>query len=302
MGRPIEASGAIVIRSDQMKVMNEQDEDPIYGNALPRTWEWLNSISDNGLVDMGVLAISKKLDALNEDKEGTLSMLSAPAPDAPVIIPSYLDCWVQTWPEPSPDPDVSAFLHGPERGLADIDVCWRADLDGEKPDERTWTGTVSLSPPTPPELMPVPLSVFRRWLAGIESSDSELTDVEGAATSSEEIEPERKLQGLIWNGPEDSFITDDPGKIRPGDIVVLPASSRGWETLGHVPGIIDDDARIDRADESRLLLGYPPLLRLHPALVQSWPASPSKKEISELDSAPPILRKRWESRNSRMRS
>jgi CRISPR-associated endonuclease/helicase Cas3 len=286
MGRPIEARGAVVIRSDQTEVWKEQeDEDPIYGNALPLTWKWLNRSAKDGQVDMGFLSLSKEMEPSNED----LEMLNAPAPDAPIVLPAYLDCWVQTWPEPSPDPEVSAFLHGPERGLADIEVCWRADLDEEQPDDSIWIETVSLCPPTPSELMPVPPGVFRRWFAGAESPDRELTDTEGAATRVNETEPAKKIRGLVWRGPNESFMTNDPGSVLPGDVVVLSASSKGWETLGHVPKIIENLAEVDRADEAKLISGASPILRLHPATVSCWPESPSKKEIMDLISTPDLV-------------
>jgi hypothetical protein len=37
-----------------------------------------------------------------------------------VLFPAHLDCWVQTHPVPTPDPDPALFLHGPKlRRLAD---------------------------------------------------------------------------------------------------------------------------------------------------------------------------------------
>ena len=44
------------------------------------------------------------------------------------MLPAYVDFWCQTVTDPVPDPDVALFLHGPQRGEPDVQVCWRADL------------------------------------------------------------------------------------------------------------------------------------------------------------------------------
>src|SRR6516225_204118 len=41
---------------------------------------------------------------------------------APVMLPAYVDFWCQTSPRPTPDPDVSLFIHGPQSGEPDIQV------------------------------------------------------------------------------------------------------------------------------------------------------------------------------------
>ena len=48
------------------------------------------------------------------------------AADAPVMLPAHVDAWVQTSPIPAPDPDPAIFLHGPNRGAPEVQVCWRA--------------------------------------------------------------------------------------------------------------------------------------------------------------------------------
>ncbi len=59
-----------------------------------------------------------------------MDQLRSPRPRAPVLLPAHIDTWVQTEPIPEPDPDVSLFLHGPQRA-ADVQIVWRADLRRE---------------------------------------------------------------------------------------------------------------------------------------------------------------------------
>lgn len=287
MGRPIQAQGAIVVRADQMtEAKNPKDEDPIYGASLPKTWQFLNSIANDETVDMGFQALSASLTGMDDE---VYAGLRAPALDAPIMFPSYLDCWVQTSPEPTPDPEVSVFLHGPNRSVADIDVCWRADLDPEKADEKSWIETVTLCPPSPPELLPVPPLTFRRWFKGIETPDKELTDVEGCIDRDEESEPTKKVWALVWRGPVESYLTDDLSEIAPGDIVVLPTSSGGWDYLGHVPDLPQDPSEMDRGDESTLISRSRLLVRLHPQLITTWPVSEAKTRILTLINDPNLV-------------
>ena len=51
-------------------------------------------------------------------------------PDAPTLLPAYLDLWAQTSPPPSQLPDVSLWLHGPSAGPADVQVVWREGAPG----------------------------------------------------------------------------------------------------------------------------------------------------------------------------
>lgn len=119
------------------------DDDPIYGSALGETISWFKKqqserpkklkqelkklkeavkkrkgedkqqaeqqLTRSEQVDFGVLALEVPIgDALTK--------LLAPKPDAPTLLPAYLDLWAQTSPAPSRVPDVSLWLHGPSSG------------------------------------------------------------------------------------------------------------------------------------------------------------------------------------------
>ena len=224
MGRPLEAQAVILVRGDQADAEKKQD-DPVYGEALTDTWAWLNGCkNENGEVDFGIAHIEVKL-----PKGDYLAALNAPSADAPVMLPSHVDCWSQTAPEPQPSPDVAPFLHGPREGAADVQVCWRADLDLTNEEERKYAiESLSLCPPSSSETLPVPISVFKRWLGG-NDTDDDSADVEGSRTEpdmDEEGSSPADRQVIRWLGTETKLedITSEPAKIRPGDVIAIPTN------------------------------------------------------------------------------
>lgn len=253
MGRAITADAAIVLRATKSK-----DPDPIYGDALLATWDWLQE-DGRGSVDMGVFALDERL--ADEAPGRRLSML-APAPNAPVLLPAYLDAWVQTTPIPAPDPDVAIFLHGPARAVADVKVCWRADL-AETPE--TWMETLTLCPPAAAECMPVPLWIVRRWLAEQRVTDRS-GDIESAMAPEDDNETGEvplvaRRMVVRWYGPLDSEVTTDPAALRPGDTLVVPEATGGWEVFGHIP-LTGSRTSVDRAEEACVAARSRAVLRL----------------------------------------
>src|SRR5207237_7379398 len=107
-------------------------EDPVYGASLAETWKFLRGDPIRDEVDMGVMALRSLCAGLAQEE---YQELIAPAGDASVLLPAHLDCWVQTDPIPSPDPDPAVFLHGPESGEPDVQVILRNDLGD---DETRW--------------------------------------------------------------------------------------------------------------------------------------------------------------------
>ena len=283
LGLRTSAPGIIVIRADQA---NPKEDDPIYGSALPETWKWLQGQAANGEIDMGIASLDQMVGEAVQADPGLLKRLNAPAPDAPVMLPAYVDCWVQTSPVPCPDPDVSLFLHGPDRGAPEVQVVWRADLDPAAPNRAAWASALDLCPPAAAECMPVPLHAFRNWWNGDDASLSTMCDVEGGLSIEKEVTgkgPPR--HALRWLGLDDSKLVQDAIGFQPGDTIVLPASVGGWNVLGHVPGAPEGDFGIDRGDEANALSRSKAVLRLHPALLDKWPASTSRTRLSQIAEA-----------------
>ncbi len=267
MGRPIEARAAILILADQSA---NSDDDPVYGAALAKTWAWLaKEAGKKREIDFGISALSKQL-----PKGERLAELNVKPINAPVMLPAHVDCWVQTSPEPEPSPDVALFLRGPERGAADVQVCWRADIDVQTPEaEAASKEALVFCPPAAAECMPVPVGTFKRWMAG-EAADDEGTDVE--ATAEDEAVARSELRGekrrvVRWRGRDDIEMIDDPQRIKPGDIVVIPVQNGGWEYLGDIPYQIGTTPTLDLGDRAHCQIRAKAQLRLHPAVLSQWP-------------------------------
>jgi CRISPR-associated endonuclease/helicase Cas3 len=255
-------------------------EDPIYGEALAATWDFLlekaglepaGKKDGNRIVDFGVNSLQALLPGGDD-----LRKLLAPASDAPVLLPAHLDLLCQTSQIPHPDPDVGLFLHGKGRGTAEVRVVWRCDLD---PDRATqWIETVSLCRPVAGEMLTVPLWRLRQWLRDRQSADP-AGDVEGnrAETGEETTSPDTAAPTfLIWRGRDHSEAKRDPNQIAPDSVVVLPspATRAEAEALGQVLGWQGfGPESIDLWEIAWNQPGRPPMLRLHRTCLGRWTAT-----------------------------
>ena len=267
------------LQADQARPKRGTEPDPVYGEALTNTWKWLDAHkNEDGAVDFGIVHLDRLL-----AEEATLADLNAPSATAPIMLPAHVDCWAQTAPEPRPSPEVSHFLHGPREGTPDVQVCWRADLDLTGVDGPNHAvESLMLCPPASSETLPVPVGVFRCWLARVEPMDDS-GDVEGVEAD-DEREEDSKLVGrriVRWHGGSTTRedITSDPGRIRPGDVIVIPTMHPGaWNRLGGLPSeALETPAALDVGDPAHRLTRAKPILRLHPALVDVWPDSLAAK-------------------------
>ncbi len=325
-GRDIQAKAVVLVGKKDIKPENKLDDakphDPIYGNAAARTWNWLDQYATRDQGDEDTLETATKqqksqkktgaaemrsvdfgIDALDSllaehGENGCIpAKLMAPSAslNAPIILPAYVDFWCQTSPRPVPDPDISLFLHGPQRGEPDVQVCWRADLvDGDRmsPDEH-WCDVVALLSPTSAECMSVPISRLRRWLTDTNAPDDH-GDLLGVAEDPDNGDgkkrmdrgrkPLRKLDGVLWRGTSDSTLIKSPDDLRPGDTLVLPVTAGGWDVLGHLPSTcVEDEQQESPAKDQRSLFSVDAAevafqesrdraaLRLHPSLRERFP-------------------------------
>ncbi len=271
-------------------------DDPIYGTAITETVKWLKEQEKNR---------SKKLkDAVKELKEEAkklrgqtrqhaeariarmvmvdfggfalaaptgdeLTKVLAPRPNAPTLLPAYLDLWAQTSPAPRQLPDVSLWLHGPSSGQADVQVVWRADLSEEVLQaERVEAATaiVAAVRPSSLEAMSLPFVTARAWLANQPAGD--LGDTEGA-TPDDSHEPRTAgRRALRWRGDESECVcaqSDSEPSLRPGDTIVVPVGYGGIRN-GCFDATSTEPVQ-DRAEQAQLLSRARPVLRLHPVVV-----------------------------------
>ncbi len=269
MGRPIETRAAILIRGDQA---DKSDDDPVYGPALARTWTWLNEhLDDQGEIDFGIAHLAPRLPA----GDG-LDALNSPSLDAPVMLPAHVDCWAQTNPEPLPSPEVALFLHGPRETRADVQVCWRIDLN---------TDALALCPPSATETLPVPIGLFRRWLAG-EPAKDDSSDIEGETEAETTAAPEPaspdQRSVLRWQGNEFKGVSA-PTDVHPGDVIVIPLNDTDSIRLGELPDTPGDElARLDVGERAHLSGRAKALLRLHPSLIARWPPGEARAHATAL--------------------
>lgn len=221
------ASQAVILgRSD---IVAGKEPDPVYGNAIAATWEWLSSVATDGVVPVGIEELPQ---AVAADGSPRLDLLS-PRPDAPVLLPSHLDVWAQTAPLPDYDPDVALWLHGPEPASADVQLVWRADLELPNADDGVSLDRairlLSAFRPCALEALSVPIGAARRWLA--EEADGDISDVVFTAddpNGEPRRRQERQAHGVValrWKGEDSTWLR--PGELRPGDVVVVPARRGG---------------------------------------------------------------------------
>lgn len=272
------------------------DDDPIYGKALGETFKWLKvqekerpkklkaelaklrdeakklageakreaeeQLARRAQVDFGVLA-------LDVPAGEELTKLLAPKPNAPVLLPAYLDLWMQTSPAPSQVPDVGLWLHGLGSGPADVQVVWRADLSEDllqRGDVESATTVVAAVRPSSLEAMSLPFSTARAWLMGQVARD--LGDTEGATSDDNAHDDAKGRPALRWLGEESEIIfarPDTDPSLKPGDTIVVPTSYGGIRT-GCFEASSTEPVR-DRAEQAELFARGKPALRLHPAIV-----------------------------------
>lgn len=322
LGNDPNCSAAIVARKDSIALTKGDDRgDPIYGPAIAKTWEWLEkcteitvadaapTVAPSGrkkkksaaaatkTIDFGINAIEANLPTNADERAELLKTLSPPAPDAPVMLPAHLDLWCQTAPIPDPDPDVSIFLHGPQRGVPTVSVCWRADLGD---DSKKWAEIVSLLPPSSPECMPAPLHLVRKWIKHEPAKPTDDTgDVEQAAQGDDRQGNNGAPRYVLrWRGKprereSETCPTNDPNDLRPGDVVVIPAALAHTCSFGHLPGIPNEWTQqrggdkeneelrqplpdsiatpLDRGEQANFSARRTLALRLTPQFVASWP-------------------------------
>lgn len=215
LGQRGDAFACVVIRADQI---NPKRSDPVYGDALAKTWDWLSSIANEEVVDFSIEAMDRALEETESFE------LFAPSDKAPILMPAHIDCLAQTNPRPVPEPDVSLFLRGPERPFAEVRVLWRDDLEGR---ENWYDEILSVVPPAVSETLGVPLTYFCSWLSEGDEQAEGLADVAGIQESKSHgngINTSIKRGPVYrWRGADDEStgLITDIRELKPNDVLIL---------------------------------------------------------------------------------
>jgi CRISPR-associated endonuclease/helicase Cas3 len=267
-----------VVLAAKDAIAKTAEPDPIYGEAVRRTWDWLNAKGPEPAKGQG-----KRLDfgpdAIEEliarDPDGARACMPE-AKSAPVLRTADVEFFTMTHPRPHPDPHLPLFLHGDSRVETDVSIVWRADLPDDL--DETAKGIVACLPPRAAEALAVPLWEARQWLAG--RAEGAVGDVEGAERESDDRQLPNGRRSLRWRGAEDAETGLVEGRqLRPGDLIVVPASYGGCDRFGWAPKSVQAvadlaDAAAEPYERRRAIL------RLHPKL---WPLTePCWGEVARL--------------------
>jgi CRISPR-associated endonuclease/helicase Cas3 len=216
----------------------ETQNDPVYGAALIRTWDWLRSVAiqvaGDPVVDFSVVSMQRLMKGVD------MTPMNSPVHEQLPLTPAHVDLLSQTSPRPMFEPDVQALLHGLESGLADVQLIWRSDLpftsDGSLLDASEVgiaTSLLTLNPPTSLESLSLPLRDARAWLQeGAE--ETSLADVEGCPEGEEPNEAGAKPRSVLRRSAE-RWEHAFPGDIKPGDTVAVPSAYGGCDPFGFDP-------------------------------------------------------------------
>lgn len=278
--------------------LNPKRPDPVYRDAARQAWKKLQALADQGEVEVGPGS-----SLLERTGMGAL----APTGEAPLLLPTHMDAWSQTGPEPLADPPIDDFLHGKEHGReSDVSVVWRLDLSGT---------TLDLVPPRPAEFLSVPVSAFRSWVQGqleVPVADVDLAPAGEKRESHIGHQPaqvRRMISAVKWRGRGTTGPTtlDHVGQVEPGDVIVVPCEWRGlrsgsWDPsdspTAETNGSGDDGDRpavTDLGDEAQIAYGRRATLRLDPRLLAplSVPPPPGPGDEEHAEESPETRVREW---------
>ena len=228
-------------------VVGAKKPDPIYGESVRETWEeFERRFKQSGSVDVGPTALRDFPNGAN-----------APRAEAPLLLGTHMDAWVQTRPEPLVQPSVEWFLHGIDQNRpADVSILWRWDRSAE---------ALRLVPPRQAEFLQVSIAAAKAWFAG--SPEVDVADVPQPDQAAERRTTAEKNTGdwVRWAGFGSAVERDVKVRdIRPGDVLVVDPRRGGLNA-----GTWDPSSREpveDLGDAAQIEIGRKATLRLDPRL------------------------------------
>lgn len=222
-GRPFTPVAAVVAHAADIRA---GAVDAVYGERLAAAWGYLEKAPGGANFGLAAFAARAAADAVP-------AAACSDAPDAPVLMPAHVDALARTAPTPTPDPELSLFLHGAQRHPASVSVIWRADVVAGEPDRRTRAILVAM-PPRAGEAIALPVWAVRAWLDRDRPALADMADVPSTAPGAGAREA-RDRCAFRWAGDEDRSRWIDAPAIRPGDTIVVPSERGGVDACGWNP-------------------------------------------------------------------
>lgn len=231
-GRPVCTEAAILGCPEDIA---KKADDPVYGDRIRKTWEALQAVVRDGIVEFGVEVLPERLAEAGIDPND----LATERPNAPVVMPAYLDLWSWTSPRPAADPEVSLFLHGADRTAAGVSIVWRGDVgedDLRDAEQGSLGETIRLVPPRAAEAVEVPLWTARAWLRGEEGSLADISDAPERENSKGARAPQNGRRAFRWAGSGDPrTCVVGSADLQIGDMLIVPATYGRCDEFGWAP-------------------------------------------------------------------
>jgi len=243
--------------------LNPRQPDPVYRDSARATWQELQQIEGFDPIDFSPLP--QMPHQFSEE-------CFAPPAQAPLLLSTYMDAWVQTNPEPVVQPAVDWFLHGIEQEprIADVSIAWRYDRSLQALRE---------VPLRSAEYLQVPINAAKAWLGGVEG-EVPVADVNGRV--SEEVKGLDSSVGSAWcrwQGHDEAPESISARDIQPGDILIADPALGGLSGGTWDPGFTDPVE--DLGDEAQHAYGQRFTLRLDQRLLpEDWPTPPVPSDES----------------------
>lgn len=197
--------------------------DPVYGESLRNAWRWLSEQADEGGFDAGIQSA-----ILADAPAETL----APSEQAPLLLSSHLDAFVQTEPEPVHQPSPALWLHGTDETDTDIRIVWRADLHEALLQQASnpnavphWlVSLLAARPPRDREALAIPISAVKRWLNL--TGATEVADINARLVDEQPPSAGSTRLAVRWS-PSQTEVVGQVSDLRPGDLLVVPSTYGG---------------------------------------------------------------------------
>ena len=254
-------------------VVASKRPDPVYGDSVRATWEELQRLLKRGPLDVGPMVLRDFPDDA-----------TAPRDEAPLLLKTHMDAWIQTRPEPLVQPSIDWFLHGIDKNPpADISILWRWDRSLE---------TLRLVPPRQAEFIEVPIAAVRSWL--LSRSEVEVADVPQADQGEHDpIPPDTQARDCVrWMGFGDEPEHVAVDEIQPGDVLVVDPAWGGLRAGTWDPS--SKELIEDLGDAAQIAYGRRATLRLDPQLfhddVPPRPADEAEHDMPLSDRLDPWLK------------